>query len=195
MLCNFKGLLVKYALRNIKRGVIVMVAKKVRDRTRAFRLKDRFVGQEVEILRTVRIHGLISSMSRYNVADFICWKRYIDEIKKEYSDLTFADYSSTDDNKLSVNLTSGNNDIVVSIPKADNPSIDKEFLGYCADRKQLANEFVNAFSDKLVALKSENDRLRIENDALKEKLAYLEDKEDDSLCIHMVNAIEVMKRC
>ncbi|MDD4924464.1 MAG: hypothetical protein PHF74_06490, partial [Dehalococcoidales bacterium] len=51
----------------------------------AHRLKDRFAGKELEILRCVRVHGSIATMVRYEVADYLCWNKYIDKIKQQFA--------------------------------------------------------------------------------------------------------------
>jgi len=58
---------------------------------KAKRLKNRFIGQEQEILRAVRIHGSINAMMRYDVSDYLSWTRYIDKIRLDYPQEPFKD--------------------------------------------------------------------------------------------------------
>ena len=148
----------------------------------AHRLKDRFIGQEQELLQSIRIHGSISTMIRYGVSDYICWTKYIDKLRLQFArDDSPGEISSPAD-KQKENSNS-------LIP--DN----KDFLGICPNRKELADELINAFTDKVVYLKTENDRLYARIQELENKLAILEDKNDDRLASSVIQAIEVIKRC
>ncbi len=160
----------------------------------AKRLKDRFAGKEQEILQCVRIHGSISAMYRYDVADYVCWARYIDKLRTQFaSGESRGEVSPTDDKKINVFGTSVlptyNSPIVVNVPN------DRLFLGNCPNRKSLADELVEAFTQKIVNLSAENARLRAENEELKGKILYLEDKDDDSFSARIIQSIEVIKRC
>ncbi len=51
------------------------------DKKVAHRLKDRFAGKEQEILQSLRVHGSIATMIRYEVSDYVCWSKYIDVLR------------------------------------------------------------------------------------------------------------------
>jgi hypothetical protein len=54
---------------------------------------------------------------------------------------------------------------------------------------------VNAFTDKVVYLKNDNDRLAARVKELEERLALYEDRQDERLATEMLQAIEVINRC
>lgn len=170
----------------------------------ALRLKNRFAGKEAEILQCVRVHGLISAMIKYEVGDYLCWSRYIEELRHQFAEVDKpGEFSplSDDINGLSTDtavVPSSDKNIVIKAPSrmsTDKALDDRLFLGYCPDRRQLADELVEAFTDKIVRLSAENERLRSENDMLKSKLSYYEDKNDDLLSARIIHSIEVIKRC
>jgi regulator of replication initiation timing len=86
----------------------------------------------------------------------------------------------TGERELSINASDGKNRL---------------FLGNCPNHRQLADELVEAFTEKIVKLSAENARLQSENENLKNKLNYLEDKDDDILSARIIQSIEVIKRC
>jgi hypothetical protein len=162
----------------------------------ALRLKNRFAGKEQEILQCVRIHGMIGAMMKYEVGDFLCWSRYIEDLRHEFAQgETPGEYSSLLDNSLSTAVVPvGDRNIVVNSPD-DKKTDERLFLGYCSNRRQLADELVEAFTEKIVRLSVENQRLHSENEELKSKLSYYEDKNDDLLSARIIRSIEVIKKC
>ena len=161
----------------------------------AIRYKDRFIGREKEILCSVRLRGSIATMTRYGASDYICWTKYIKSIRGQFDPADFSP-SDTQDNELSEHDTGFNSELPV-VAKIPIISISRERAydnGY-SNRRQLADELVNAFTGKVVALKSDNDRLYARIQELEEKLMILEDREDDDLSRGIIQSIEVIKRC
>jgi hypothetical protein len=167
------------------------MAKKV-----ALRLKNRFAGKENEILQCVRVHGMVGAMMRYEVGDYLCWSRYIENLRHQFAQgEPLGEYSPLPDESLKTAVVpAGERNIVVNIPASDKTD-ERLFLGYCPNRRQLADELVEAFTDKIVRLSAENARLRSENDVLKSKLSSYEDKNDDLLSARIIQSIEVIKKC
>lgn len=155
----------------------------------AHRLKDRFAGKEQEILRCVRVHGSIAAMIRYDVADYLCWNKYIDKIKQQFTPGGTPGELSTENNS---NDTSNN---AALMPVERTIAINSHPLGICHNRRELADELVNAFTDKVVYLKNDNDRLTARIRELEERLALYEDRQDDKLATEMLQSIEVINRC
>ncbi|MDD3994756.1 MAG: hypothetical protein WCX07_02170 [Dehalococcoidales bacterium] len=155
----------------------------------AHRLKDRFAGKELEILRCVRVHGSIATMMRYEVADYICWTKYIDKIKQQFAQGETPGELSADNN------SNENPNNTALMPVERTIAIKSYPLGICHNRRELADEMVNAFTDKVVYLKNDNDRLAARVKELEERLALYEDRQDERLATEMLQAIEVINRC
>ncbi|HAS27621.1 MAG TPA: hypothetical protein DCR59_00195 [Dehalococcoidia bacterium] len=155
----------------------------------AHRLKARFAGKEQEILRCIRVHGSIAAMIRYEVADYICWNKYIEKIKQEFAQgETPGEY--TPDKKQ--NESQGNTALM---PVCQQITINRNMLGICHNRRELADELVNAFTDKAVYLKNENDRLTAKIRELEERLAMYEDRQDEKLATEILQSIGTIRRC
>ncbi len=153
MLCNTMGITA------YNQGANNMATKQ------AHRLKDRFAGKELEILQCVRVHGSIATMIRYDVADYICWTKYIDKIKQQCPQGESPGELATANN---TNETPSNTALM---PVDKTISINNHPLGICHNRRELADELVNAFTDKVVYLKNDNDRLTARVRELEAKLA------------------------
>jgi len=134
-------------------------------------------------------------MTRYGASDYICWTKYINSIKGQF-DLADLPPSGNQDNGSSEHDTGFNPElpVVARTPIISIPRDRANDNGY-SNRRQLADELVNAFTGKVVVLKSENDRLYARIQELEEKLILLEDREDDDLSRGIIRSIEVIKRC
>jgi hypothetical protein len=160
----------------------------------AHRLKNRFAGKEQEILRSIRVRGSIATMIRYEVSDYVCWSKYIDVLRQQFAQEDTPGEFTPADNEVSESMSiipTGKRELSINVSD-DNKRL---FLGNCPNHRQLADELVEAFTEKIVKLSAENARLYAENEDLKNRLNYIEDKNDDDLSARIIHSIGVINRC
>ncbi|MDD4924697.1 MAG: hypothetical protein PHF74_07715, partial [Dehalococcoidales bacterium] len=112
-----------------------------------------------------------------------------DKIKQQFAQGETPGELSPDNNS---NETPNNTAL---IPIERTIAINSNPLGICHNRRELADELVNAFTDKIVFLKNDNDRLTARIRELEERLALYEDRQDEKLATEILHSIGVINRC
>jgi hypothetical protein len=142
-------------------------------------LSKRYEGHEAEIFRDIRLYGKVGAMFRWGARDFVAWEKM----------LAGLGWPQVGKNELSMVPEQGLVSLEISRPL----NFDCGALKVMSDRKSLAEELVDAFTEKVTRIQNENDELRSRLAMLEKQLEYFKTNSDEYLADKMIKAFEVIR--
>ena len=137
----------------------------------ALSLSKRFAGHEMEILRDIRLYTSIGAMMRWGAKDYIAWEKFVEKISQSRA--------------LVVSEVSPPVQTISSLP---------ELPGMFTEARSLAEELVDAFTDRVTVLQVENKALRSRLEVLERQVMVYSDNYNKKVGIKILESLEAIRR-